>query len=341
MIGKKSTKPVAVIDIGTNTVLSLVARKSGKGLQVLDEAQQLPRLGQGVDHHRIISSEAIDRLLEALRYHQKRIRTRFGEIDITVTATSAMRDAENREEVIHRIRQETAWDVLLLSGGQEAEAMFQGAMHMLDPAKFYGSTAVTVIDIGGGSTELALGKLSRSDGDVHPDLQKRESLNAGCVRFTEQYFFGKATVMAESEKKARPGFRPTPGLLNAMELLKTRTKEMVNAVDFTADAAVGVAGTITSLAYMLRAGTGPYRPEAINGSVITVGEIRKMIDRISCMPVDHIVEKWPVVMKGRADIFLAGLLILETCLAHLKMEEITVSTGGLRHGILFNVMNTA
>ncbi|MEX0680870.1 MAG: hypothetical protein WD097_05765 [Balneolales bacterium] len=348
---KETGQPAAVIDIGTNTALLLVAIVRDGMLKVLDEAQEIPRLGRSVDRDRRITPDAIDRLLGALKKLKKRIQDRFGDIDVVVTATSAMRDARNRKEVMEALREELGWNVTLLTGLQEAEATFIGALATLDPDLFSSEERVSVIDIGGGSTELACGYYHNISKGIQPELTRLESLDIGCVRFTERFFpyiskrngvepplppksesiEGKSNTVDDinRESASRLLFDPV-----AVESMRKTVRNNMRQIGLHNDRTVGVAGTVTSLSWILRAHGKPYRSEMINGSVILLDEIRRLIERVCRMSVQELLDTWPVVMEGRADIFLTGLLILEGYLDVFGVDEITVSSGGLRHGML-------
>ena len=170
-----ATELHSAIDIGTNTVLLLVASKNGKGLETLREEQRIPRLGKGVDASGNLSDASMDRVIQALNEYREILNIDFPNVrTLSVTATSAVRDAANREYFIDRVKEETGFSISVLSGTEEAELTFLGALSMIP-----GTDVATVIDIGGGSTEIAYGRKEQ--------LLDSHSFNMGSVRFTERF----------------------------------------------------------------------------------------------------------------------------------------------------------
>lgn len=297
----------AAIDIGTNTVLLLVAEIEAKKITPLFESQLLPRIGKGVDKTRNISWDAIHRTAEAVNTHLKEIHNRFGQIPVYVTATSAVRDARNREEVLELFKKLTGYPVQLISGDEEANLTFTGALSMVSPV----NENTVVVDIGGGSTELIAGN-SKSILSAH-------SYDMGCVRYTERYL---------------------SDLPAAEEAVKSCRKEIGNELKQNklifsgySDELIGVAGTVTSLAALHQNQTG-YDPERINGYSLSLTEIDQFTESLSLRSHEEIEQMNPTVMKGRSDIMLAGLLILAEIMHYWNFRQLKVSTGGLRHGVL-------
>lgn len=299
----------ASIDIGTNTVLLLVTEVEGNHLTVFDEQQRVPRLGTNVDEKKEISEEAMQRVVESLKEFQERINANYPEVDeIFVTATSAVRDAGNRTHFIELVKQETGLEIQVLSGVQEAEYTFLGAQSMLDTI----SGPKLIIDIGGGSTEVAYGE---------QQLQNRYSYDMGCVRFTERFL------------------KNSPPTDSQIQECRDEIKKVLAEYEFTIanqTTLVGVAGTITSLAF-IDLELSSYDAEMLSGHPISKSSLKKYIQRFCGYTSTKLEQKYPSVMKGRADIFLAGLLILNEFMEEYHVEKLVTSTGGIRHGsILVN-----
>ncbi|MAT39061.1 MAG: hypothetical protein CL946_05605, partial [Ectothiorhodospiraceae bacterium] len=165
---------VASIDIGTNTILLLVAETDGQVISTLLDEQSIARLGKGVDSQRRIDDPAYERCKTALLSF-KNTALQYAVEHIAVTGTSAIRDAANRDAFIARIFDETGLKIELLSGVEEAHWSYLGTLAGV-PVR---DTEIAVLDIGGGSTELTLGKGS--------EITQRTSLDIGCVRLTEKY----------------------------------------------------------------------------------------------------------------------------------------------------------
>ena len=300
----------AAIDIGTNTVLLLIADIDKGRLIVREEEQRMPRLGRGVDASRRLSDKAIGDVLDILQEYRKRIEEFESPVKkVLVTATSAVRDAENREEFLQEVISATGYRVQLLSGREEAEYTCAGALSVLP-----GLSEAVILDIGGGSTEIAFGS---------PDkLMDSYSYDMGSVRFTEQFLHGDPPSPGEVDK-CREAIRRT---LNNRPLI-------FEDDSFTQKRLVGVAGTVTSVAYM-DLGLSSYEPDALNGQIMSMETIASWISYIMKRPADRLRDEFPEVMEGRADIILGGLLILHETMNYYSFRELTVSTGGIRHGAI-------
>lgn len=300
----------AAIDIGTNTVLLLIGEVKENRLEVVREEQRIPRLGKGVDKHRNLQPGSIQRVLEVMVEYQQIIQNEYPEVEeVFVTATSAVRDAGNREEFIHQVYKKTGFTVRILSGNEEAQYTFYGAIATLP---YEANTEFMVLDIGGGSTEVATGRFNI--------LHDFHSFDMGCVRFSERYLEHNPPYTEEIFE-----CRDEINRLYSSKKFKTRRNMK----------AVGVAGTLTSLAAIDLQIEAPHW-NALNGHVIDRNKLSKSIEIFSLHTYDQLLELSPVLLKGREDIFLAGLLILELFLNHYKLPEIVVSTGGIRHGVLLD-----
>ena len=295
---------IAAIDIGTNTALLLVGAIAPDGtLEVLHDSVQAPRLGQGVDASRLLAPAAIVRTLRVLaEFHV--IMDGFHPARTIVTATSAVRDARNRQEFIDRVKEATGFDVRVLSGEEEASWTFAGTVSgsvRTDPS--------LVVDIGGGSTELSLG--TGSCPSFHT------SVDIGAVRLTERYF-----------KRSPPG----PDEIGAV------TEEIISRLtevppDLPAHCiAYGVAGTPTTLATYLAGLATPDRI-VIDGyelSRTAVDGAFRDLSRLTPPEIRALGETF----AGREDVITAGTLILAKVMDHFGLDRISVSVRGLRYGAL-------
>jgi len=299
----------ASIDIGTNTVLLLVAEVSGNMLTVIEEDHRAPRLGRGVDESGYLSEEAMQRVIGVLRDYQRRVTASYPEIKtIRTMGTSAVRDARNRAEFSRKIATETGLKLEILSGEQEARYTYLGAQSVLSTEVL--SDTNVVIDIGGGSTEIALGTSHK--------LLEQYSFDMGCVRFTERYL--KDDPLSDFQ----------------MEECQKAVRQMLSEYPFSfrdSAALIGVAGSVTSLAYMAQ-DMDEYIAESINSYIISLETLREYIFRLKTMTARELIRKYPIVMEERADIFRAGLLILEGFMDRYGFSELVASTGGIRHGSL-------
>lgn len=301
----------AAIDIGTNTALLLISELRNGRIRVLHEDQRLPRLGRGVDESRRLSEEAIERAVDALGSFRRVIDSQFTDVDrCIVTATSAVRDAENRDKLKNRVKRETGFDIKILSGEEEAAWTYAGALSVL-PAP--GDRQHMVIDIGGGSTELATGKGT--------NLTDFHSFDIGSVRFSERFLKTDPPTDEEIQKCGHAIREAFEGHLFTFD-------EAVRAV--------GVAGTVTSLAY-IDLGLTEYSSEKLANYRLAGDRVHYWIERLREMPSKEILDAYPVVMKGRADVILAGLLILQGFISFYEFKELVVSTGGIRHGAVLKM----
>jgi len=300
----------ASIDIGTNSVLLLVADISSDSIKVLHEDQHIPRLGKGVDRDGRLSDDSIERVLLALDEYSQFLKENYPEVrdHTVVTATSAVRDASNRNQFLQSVLNRTGWKVRLLSGDDEASVTYRGALAVLEPSIVTGSAMV--LDIGGGSTEFAFG-----DGKLLLDFI---SLDMGSVRFSERFLTSdppsadQIELAAKSAGKMLRDWKSDPGSFDHL---------------------IGVAGTVTSMAG-IELKLDHYSAERINGHRCSLEFIEEMISKFGMLSSTEIEKRYPVFLKGRADVILGGLIILSEVLKWTGKEEIVVSTGGIRHGIL-------
>ncbi|MFN2372474.1 MAG: Ppx/GppA family phosphatase [Cyclonatronaceae bacterium] len=302
----------AAIDIGTNTVLLLIAESDGNAVVPLLEKQEIPRLGRHVDEARNLSGESIRKVETVLLNYRDIITRGYGDIPVIVTATSAVRDASNRDYFLEYIKKNTGFDIRILSGEDEAEWTFFGA---LAPLVMQTDQPVLVVDIGGGSTELAAGRK-----DV---LQQYLSMDMGSVRYTERYL-----------KHGPPSPRDITACREAIQVC------LENSVLKTESGTVltGVAGTVSTLAALCYnlSDIEAARPA---GMKITSEQLKEIIAEIIPLSSEEILAMNPGVLKGREDVILAGLLILEGVMDHFAFSECIVSTGGIRHGALIRAFD--
>lgn len=300
----------ASIDIGTNTVLLLVAEIQNGKIKNIHEEHRVPRLGKGVDADRNINEEATERVITALSAYKTILDKDFPDVDMpVVTATSAVRDAANRDEFIQKVKSETGYEIRLLSGMEEAKWTAAGALSVLTVTE---KQDILILDIGGGSTEVAYLK--------NGEVKDGHSFDMGSVRFTERFI-----------KSNPPNEEEISACRREIDIMfKDRPFEMKNK-----PLAVGVAGTVTTLGGILMK-LDSYEPDTLNGFSISLEQIRDVIEAFKNNPHEDMLARYPLFLKGREDIFMAGILILEGFLTHFDLESIKVSTGGIRHGAILN-----
>lgn len=297
---------IATIDLGTNTILMLIADISADGsLRVIRDEHVIARLGRGVDSLRRITPETFTRVLGFMdRY--KNIAESSQVEKIIVGGTSALRDAANSEDFIDFIRQRLGIEIEILSGHKEAEFTYQGAVSEFLVEE--NQQAFAVLDIGGGSTELTTG--------VGSTLVSKESLDLGCVRLTERHL-----------KTSPPG---GTNLDEAVSEVTSWTGKLHQLAPGTK--LVGVAGTVTTLAAM-ELNLKSYDPKLVSGHYISSESLDRFTDSVGSLTVPQMLSKYPQIQEGRADIIFAGMLILRECLMQLGSRGIVASDRGVRYGM--------
>ncbi|MEX0858182.1 MAG: Ppx/GppA phosphatase family protein [Balneolaceae bacterium] len=300
----------AAIDIGTNTVLLLIAEVIGGTIHVRHQEQRIPRLGKGVDANGRINSAATNRVIEALKEYKELLMNDFPIVErVVVTATSAVRDAKNREAFLKQVNDETGFQIRLLSGKEEAEWTAAGALSMLK--KEYTADAF-ILDIGGGSTEVAIIN--------NGELEDAHSFDMGSVRFTERFL------------------KNDPPHSNEIEACRMEIRNLFESHSLKISSnthAVGVAGTLITLAGIIL-NSNTFEPAAINNYEISLEDLKKTIQIFSTKKHEELLKIAPNLLQGREDIFLAGLLILEGCMTFYGFDQMVVSTGGIRNGAILN-----
>jgi exopolyphosphatase / guanosine-5'-triphosphate,3'-diphosphate pyrophosphatase len=306
---------VAAIDCGTNSIRLLVADVpvSG-GATDLVRRMEVVRLGQGVDATGRLAAEAIERTRKVLAEYAGTARE-LGAEDVRMVATSATRDAANRDEFEQMVLATLGRLPDVVPGREEAELSFLGATASLETAAAaHGSAAprppFLVVDIGGGSTEFVLGDAG--------GLRAARSVDIGCVRLTERRLHGDPPSTAEVEA--------TVADIRAALALVTAEVPVAEAVSL-----VGLAGSVTTVA-ALALDLPAYDPVAIHGSRIAVADVRRVSGSLLAMPRSDRAAL-PVMHPGRVDVIGAGALILRVIMDVFGMDEVVVSEHDILDGI--------
>ena len=306
---------VATIDVGTNTALLLISKWQQGKLQVLHDETRFVRLGEGVDRSGLVNDAAIGRLVDTLN-HYRQVMQGFEVRDTVIGATSASRDAGNKQALIDSVKRHTGLDYGILTGIEEAEWSFAGVVAGMQQA----SLAVMSIDIGGGSTELTLGR--RHGRDVSMDIGR--SLNVGSVRLTEKFFSQQPPTSAMVDQS----------VLWLKDLL-THLPEVYQSNDAML---VGASGTTNVLGVLeLTATADPDSFDDLNErsllGEISLEKVRIWRDKLLKMNSTEVLALNPRFMKGREDVFPAGVMILHEIMCYLDKKSVLVNTWGLRHGL--------
>lgn len=306
---------VAAIDIGTNSVLLLVAERRGGELCPLVERATITRLGQGVDATRTLAPEAVERTLACLARYGDELRA-LGAERIDAVGTSAMRDAAGGEAFVARARELLGVAPRVISGEEEAELTFVGALTGLS----FPSGPCIVFDIGGGSTEIIVGTTSGGSGQVEAAV----SLDVGSVRLTERHVRSDPPTPAElsairADVRAALALAPAPPAGPTRPLL------------------VGVAGTVTTVAALIR-DVVPYDAAVVHGARVSREEIQSTTARLASLPLAA-RRQLPAIEPARADVIVAGSLLIEEIMAWAgggdepRTDQMIVSDRGVRWGL--------
>jgi exopolyphosphatase/guanosine-5'-triphosphate,3'-diphosphate pyrophosphatase len=299
---------VAAVDMGTNSIRLLVASRGEGELRELARDMVITRLGQGVDAAGRLHADAIARTLAVLQRYARRAHA-LGAARIRVAATSAVRDASNRQELEAEVARIARSPLEVLPGDREAELTFLGATRGLEaPAPFL------VFDIGGGSTELVRG-MGRPEGAI--------SLDIGSVRLTER--------VAPSDPPGR----------DDLEAMRRITRETFAAGAATVPPSaegtlVGVAGTTTTV-QAVALGLDRYDPEAIHRTVLTRRTAEEVAERLAAMTTAE-RRALPVMAPGREDVIVAGCVILAEIMDRWGFDACLVSERDILDGLALEMV---
>jgi exopolyphosphatase/guanosine-5'-triphosphate,3'-diphosphate pyrophosphatase len=292
---------VAIADLGSNSTRLLIADVRDGRLEEVERHLEITRLADGVDASGTLRPDAMARVLGVLDRYEDRADANAAERRIAV-ATSAVRDAGNREELLAGVRGR-GFDARVLSGDQEATATFAGvASDMAD------TSHVAVVDVGGGSTEVVLSR------DGAPIWTR--SYAAGCVRMSERHLGGDAIDPA--------------ALARCRADLAVILDELAEAGGGRSWDGVAVAGTATTVA-AIELGCDPYDAARIHGHRIARATIAAQLARLAPLAV---AERRAIagLSPDRAPVICAGLLVLDEVLTRLGIDEVVVSERDILHG---------
>ena len=301
---------VAAIDCGTNSIRLLVADLDPEGGTTVEltRRMEIVRLGQGVDATGRLAPEALRRTFAACDDYAARIRE-FGAERIRFVATSATRDASNRDEFFEGVRARFGVEPEVITGDQEAALSFAGATRSVaeDPAG--NPTPYLVVDIGGGSTEFVLGAGS---------VEAARSVDIGCVRLTERHLTQDPPTLAQITAARRD---VDAGIDLAAELVPLDQAKTL----------VGVAGSVTTVA-AVALGLTEYDPARVHLSRISAETVRRVAGDLLASTREQRAAN-PVIHPGRVDVIGAGALILAQIVDRLGLSEVVVSEHDILDGI--------
>ena len=297
---------ISAIDIGSNSIRQTIADVSPTGvIRVVDEMKAAPRLGAGLYKRGSLNEIAVQNALSTLS-RMATLANQLGVERTEVVATSAVRDASNGDQFLKLVRAETGLSVRILRGDDEARLSFRSALAHFD----LGVGRAVVMDIGGGSLELALS----ADGLV----ERLISLPFGAIRMTEQY------VGTPAKKK---------GMRKLRKNVRRELRRTVAARHWHAARIICSGGTFTSLAAIYLARTGIENAKTVHGTVIPRVELEHIVDMLHNMSLEE-RQAVPGLNAARADIIVGGLAVAAEVMARLEAKELVISAYGIREGIL-------
>jgi exopolyphosphatase/guanosine-5'-triphosphate,3'-diphosphate pyrophosphatase len=295
---------MASIDIGTNTILLLIAEVGEGKLKPLLEKETVARLGEGLQKNGILSEEAMNRGLHTLAQYLGQCQAMEVQ-KISAAGTSALREAKNSEDFLRLAKEKLNLSIEVISGEEEAQLSFLAVAKDLKKAK----RSVLVVDVGGGSTEFILGKGDRIDQWV--------SLPLGSVRFTEQFLRSDPVQEEEAGRMKRK-------ILDLFVKIP-RPQEPFSMV--------AVGGTATTLA-SVEQGLKEFVPEKIHHFVLRKKALGKQLFLFRSKTSDE-RRKISGLPPARADVILAGGTILYLAMEELECPSVLISCHGVRYGLLY------
>jgi exopolyphosphatase / guanosine-5'-triphosphate,3'-diphosphate pyrophosphatase len=303
--------PVAAIDCGTNSTRLLVASPEGATLERL---MRITRLGQGVDQHHRLVPEAIDRTVKVLDEYRQ-VMDRFGVERVRMTATSAARDATNREDFFAAAEAAVGVRPELLDGDDEGRLSFAGATNELDPA----DGPFLVVDIGGGSTEFAVGPAPGSR--LEPVGVK--SVDVGCVRLTERFLHGDPPRPEELSQ----------ALSVVHDYLDDVQRELPQVDD--ARLLVGLAGTVTTVA-AVEIGLPTYDRDRIHHFQLSREAAEDVFRTLATEKRSQRIHN-PGLEEARADVIVGGCIVLVAIMRHFRFDRCLVSEDDILDGLAMSL----
>lgn len=305
---------VSFIDIGTNSVRLLVVRLNpNHSYTILSRQKQQVRLGEGEFDDDEIQPEAIGRLVVVCKKFTDLART-FSTEEFVAVATSAMREATNQNEILHLLRQDAQIDVRVISGQEEARLIYLGVasgIHIEDRQAFF-------IDIGGGSTEIAVGN--------DRTYQYLDSFRLGAIRLSNLYMPRKNAGPVSPEQYKRIQHHVKDTIIHSVKKIRGQKPVL----------AIGSSGTIINLAEIDQKAI---HQNGSNGDLVLSGkDLQKVTDLLCSLTLDQ-RRKVPGMNPERADIIIAGAAILDTFMKELGLDTILTTGRGLQDGLLVDYLS--
>ncbi|MCF7800835.1 MAG: hypothetical protein K9N34_02330 [Candidatus Marinimicrobia bacterium] len=296
----------ATIDIGSNSVKYLYIEYDANGIYAKGERVEVTRLSEGLSQNGVLSSTAMQRTQRRVMQMVRELKSKHVR-RIFIVGTMALRTAKNASEFLTRMRDARLPEVTILDGDEEArlgQVAVIGALH-----RQLGNHRYCIFDTGGGSTEFIVGE--------QQDVNERKSLDLGVVDCTEKYLG-----------------RELPNRSSIMACEREIEQTLDGIPVQNVDVLVGVGGTVTTLA-ATHLGIEPYDPGKIHGTTLTRADIQNLREQFLSLPLEA-RKNIPGLHPQRADVIIAGVLIVQSIMKKLRCKELVVSDAGLRLGVMID-----
>ncbi|GMV52415.1 MAG: hypothetical protein D8M52_03325 [Chlorobi bacterium] len=298
----------AGIDIGTNTILMVIAEITRTGdVNLIADMHEIPRLGEGLNTSGGISKEAVNRATDVLASYRaviQKVSRDVAPVQVMAVATAALRNASNSVKVRKHLENSLGYPIHVISGQQEAALTYVGTT-----AGMVGQ--ITVIDIGGGSTELVSGRGGR--------IEWAATAPIGCVSLTEQFCSNHPVSVSDQT------------------LLRNQVQQQLAEHYSNRPPLVGkllaVAGTATSLACLYKE-LPVFNPQSVDGTEIALPDIYAIADKLLSLSLPELL-LLPGIDPRRADVLPSGVVILAESMAYCNHSVVQISVKGLRYGALY------
>jgi len=298
---------IASIDIGTNTILLLIADVdlSTKSLLTLHEEISMPRIGKDLNRTGFILEEKIDEL-EKILFEFKRITDKYDCEKCFIIGTHALRQAINRNEIVERIIKNTGMRIEIVPPDLEAEYAFYGVLTAVNTDDTF-----AIVDIGGGSSEIIIGKQKK--------LLEKISIPIGVVTLKDNFI--SAYPISFEEK----------------QILHTQIEEAIRKLKlkkYAPKSIIGISGTPTTLSAIIK-DLKIFDVKQIDGSILPLKKIQLIVEFLGNSSIDKIKNKYGDIITKREDILYVGGRILIEIMNYFELAETIVSTKGIRHGVIY------
>ena len=302
---------VAALDIGTNSFHLVVAKPVPGGFEVVTREKDVVRLGHGGGDMKELSDDAIDRGVKSLTRMAKIAKSY--DAKLRAVATSAVREAKNRSEFIKRVRKETGTDIEVISGVEEARLIHLGVLNAIG----IHDRPMFVCDIGGGSTEVVVG--------IDDEVMFARSFKLGAVRLTDR-FFSSTTLHPSAIPSCRSFIRSSLSVV-APEVLELGFEIVATS-----------SGTAETIARLILSNRAITEPKTLNRFEFTSDEIRSVVTQLQAEPTIEDRARRFGLEPNRADIILAGALIMEGLVDVFELKSLMFSDYALREGLLLDTL---